>query len=111
MTEMLDRWRDPVFDETHRQVPAPLAARLTAMADEVHGRHIYYERMHALLAVAGCARATVAPSEQRLGSAFGQAFHQGCNLEDVALAAALPPDQVIAIGKRTIRRTDWLKRL
>jgi hypothetical protein len=44
-------------------------------------------------------------------TAFGQAFHQGCQLADVALAAGLSNDQVVAIGKRTIRRTGWLKRI
>lgn len=52
--------------------------------------------MHALLAVAGIARITNpaafplddAPSdaEQQFGAVLGQAFHQGCQLADVALA-------------------------
>lgn len=37
--------------------------------------------------------------------------HQGCSLADIALATRLPPDQVVAIGKRTIRRTKWLSRI
>ena len=49
--------------------------------------------------------------EKDLGTVFGQAFHQGCSLADVAFAADLPADQVVAIGKRTIRRTGWLKRI
>ena len=43
--------------------------------------------------------------QRRLGFCIGQAFHQGCSLPDVALATGLAADQVIAIGKRTIRRT------
>jgi len=52
-----------------------------------------------------------AEAERELGFAFGQAFHKGCSLADVALATGLPPDQVVAIGKRTIRRTEWLNRI
>jgi hypothetical protein len=120
MTDLLEQWRDPVFNDRHKQVPAALASRLTDMADEIIGRHIYYERMHVLLAVAHTARITrpatfaldgqPSEAERQFGAVLGQAFHQGCQLADIALAAGLPPDQVVAIGKRTIRRTDWLKR-
>jgi hypothetical protein len=55
MTEMIEPWRDPVFDQTYQQVPAPLAARLNEMADETRGRDIYYGRLHVLLAVASVA--------------------------------------------------------
>jgi hypothetical protein len=119
--ETLDRWRDPVFNERHEHVPRALAARLTDMAGEIAGRHVYYERMHALLAVAGIAaqidpaslRRDEAPSdaEKQLGAVLSQAFHQGCALADVALAADIPPAQVIEIGQRTIRRAGWLKPL
>jgi hypothetical protein len=95
------------------------------MATEVFnthlGRRIYYERVHALLAVEGTARRTdpaalqldgpPSDAEKDLGSVFGQAFHQGLSLADVVLAAQLSAGQVVAIGKRTIRRTNWLKRL
>ena len=101
MTDMLGRWRDPVFEETHERVPASLAVRLTEMAEETPGRQIYYERLHVLLALASVARMSdpstflrdepPSDSEKRLGSVIGQAFHQGCNLADVALAAELPP--------------------
>jgi hypothetical protein len=121
MAHQLDRWRDPVFDQTFEQVPVALGARLTEMADEIVGRHIYYERMHTLLALSSVVRrtdpSTFQPdepplqNEKELGSVIGQAFHQGCSLADVALAADLPPDRVVEIGKRTIRRTNWLKRL
>ena len=121
MTDMIERWRDPVFDETYQQVPAPLAARLTEMAEEIQARHIYYERLNVLLAVASVAtmtdRSTFQPdeppsdNEKQLGFVIGQAFHQGCKLADVALATELPPDRVVEIGKRTIRRTNWLKHL
>jgi hypothetical protein len=85
------------------------------------GVRIFYERMHALLAVAATARSTKPakfslqnpPSdvEKRFGSALGQAFHQGCSLADVALAAALPEERIVAIGKRTIKRSAWLDHL
>jgi len=42
-------------------------------------------------------------AERGLGRVLGQAFHQGCSIADAALATGLPPDQVVAIGKRTIR--------
>jgi hypothetical protein len=121
MSEPLGDWWDPVFLELHHGVSAALGSRLTAMADEVVGRHIYYERMHALMAVEGTARSTdrsalafdgePSDAERALGFVFGQAFHQGCRLADVALAAGLSEDQVVTIGRRTIRRTGWLKRL
>ena len=121
MTDMLNRWRDPVFDQTFQQVPVALAARLTEMADEITGRHIYYEQMHVLLAIASVARRLNPPTlqpdeppsdnEKELGSVIGQALRQGCGLGDVALAAELPPERIVEIGKRTIRRTNWLKRL
>jgi len=38
------------------------------------------------------------------------AFHQGWSLADVAFAAGIPADQIIAIGQRTIRREGWLER-
>jgi len=77
--------------------------------------------MNALLAVAGVAHdvdpATFlldgppSDAERHFGTVVGRAFHEGCSLDDVALAAGLPPDRVLAIGKRTIRRTNWLKHL
>jgi hypothetical protein len=42
---------------------------------------------------------------------IGQAFHQGWPLADVAFAARIPADLIVAIGKRTIRRKGWLTRL
>ena len=154
MTEMLEQWRDPVFENPHQQVPARLADRLTELADQLTAGEnvteaiaaaripdapddipatplrigalptslrIYYERLHALLAVAAIARHTdpatfghedpPTDAEKRFGSVLGQAFHEGCSLADVALAAGLPEAQVVAIGKRTIRRTNWLKQL
>jgi hypothetical protein len=125
VTDLLDQWRDPVWNERYRHIPARLVPRLTEMATELAhtdlGHRIYYERVHVLLAVAAIARLTdpaaIQPgsppsdAEKRLGSVFGQAFHQGCPLADIALAAELPADQIVAIGKRTIRRTSWLKRL
>ena len=84
-------------------------------------RRIYYERVHALLAVASVTRGknragfnlAEPPSdgEKRFGEILGQAFHQGCSLADVSFAARLPPEHIIAVGKRTIRRTNWLKRI
>ncbi len=50
-------------------------------------------------------------AERDLGRVLGQAFHQGCALADAALATGLPPDRLVAIGKRTIRGTKWLGRL
>jgi hypothetical protein len=118
MDELLEEWRDPVFDDPHRHVPTSLAARLTEMAGEltagVNGSEaiataqtpgaradrpvkslrvgslptslrIFYERMSALLVLAGIARSVDAatfagedpPSEaqQHFGFAVGQAFH------------------------------------
>jgi hypothetical protein len=49
-----------------------------------------------------------AEAERDLGRVLGQAFHPGCSIADAALASGLPPDRVVAIGKRTIRGTKWL---
>jgi hypothetical protein len=37
MADTTGQWRDSVFDETHQQVSAPLATRLTQLADETRG--------------------------------------------------------------------------
>jgi hypothetical protein len=93
----------------------------TEVPDTHLGRRIYYERAHCLMTLASIARRTDPASfqlsepptdaERHLGLVLGQAFHQGCSLADVALATGLPPDRVIAIGKRTIRRAQWLSRI
>jgi hypothetical protein len=125
VTDVLKQWRDPVWNKRYQQIPVRLVPRLTEMATEVAhtdlGHRIYYERVHALLVVASVASRTdpaalqldgsPSDAEKHLGSVFGQAFHQGLSLADLALAAQLPADQIVAIGKRTIRRTNWLKRL
>jgi hypothetical protein len=123
--ELVKFWRSPVFREKFHNVPAFLLPRLTEMATEVPdthaGRRIYYERVHCLVVLASIAKRTDPASfqltesptnhERDLGYALGQAFHQGCALADVALATGLPPNRVVAIGKRTIRRTEWLSRI
>ena len=123
--EVIKLWRTPVFREKLHDVPAFLLSRLSEMAAEVPntqlGHRIYYERIHCLLALASVAKRTDPASfqltepptdaERHLGSVLGQAFHQGCTLADIALATRLPPDRVVAIGKRTIRRTKWLSRI
>src|SRR5258708_29157997 len=123
--ELIQMWRFPNFGDKTRRVPAFMVPRLTEMANELPGtdldRRIYYERVHALLAVApatgGKDRAGFnldePPSDagKDFGAILGQAFHQGCSLADVAFAARLPPEHIIAVGKRTIRRTNWLKRI
>jgi hypothetical protein len=118
-------WRSPVFREEFHNVPAFMLPRLAKMATEVPNTHlglrIYYELVHCLMVLAHIARRvdpasfrlTEPPTnaEQDLGLALGQAFHQGCSLADIALATGLPADRVVAIGKRTIRRTKWLSRI
>jgi hypothetical protein len=123
--ELVKFWRSPVFRQKFSDVPAFLVPRFTEMAAEVPdtptGRRIYYERVHGLLALASAARRTdpasfrldepPAEAERNLGRVLGQAFHQGCSIADAALATGLPPDRVVAIGTRTIRRTQWLTRV
>ena len=123
--ERIKFWRSPVFREKFHNVPAFLLPRLAEMATEVPntntGRGIYYERVHCLLTLASIARRTdpasfrldepPANAERDLGRALGQAFHEGCSLADVALATGLPPGQVVATGKRTLRGTKWLSRI
>ena len=123
--DLIRFWRTPVFNEKLCQVPAFLLPRLAEMAAEVpptdRGRRIYYERIHCLLVLA---RTTRRPdpaafnlaelptdAERHLGAALGQAFHQGCSLADVAFATGLSAERVVAIGKRTIRGTGWLRRI
>jgi hypothetical protein len=127
--ELIKFWRSPVYREKFYNVPAFLLPRLAAMATEVAtkfpdphtGLRVYYERVHCLILLAGVARRTdpasfrldepPANSERDLGRTLSQAFHQGCSLADIALATRLPPDRVVAIGKRTIRGTKWLSRI
>jgi hypothetical protein len=78
----------------------------------------YNERLRALTAVATIANTTdlanydpTADTKPHVGFVLGQAFHQGCPLADVALAAGLPADQLIAIAKRTIPSAPWLDQL
>jgi hypothetical protein len=118
-------WRTPVFNLKLQQVPAFLIPRLSEMAAEVPdtelGRRIYYERVACLLTLTGIARdvnpatfrLTEPPgeAERHFGAVLGQAFHQGCSLADIVLATGVPADKLIAIGRRTIRRTGWLSRL
>ncbi len=124
-SELIPLWRLPIFGDKIRQVPAFLVHRLTQMANELPGtdldRRIYYERVNVLLAVASVTRGKdragfnldepPSDAEKHFGAILGQAFHQGCSLADVAFAARLPPEHIIAVGKRTIRRTNWLNRI
>jgi hypothetical protein len=124
-TDVISLWRLPVFGHKLQNVPAflvPTLSRMaTQLADAPLGYRISYERAHALLVLASIARQAgpaafaldQAPSsaERELGFAIGQAFHQDWPLADVAFAAGIPTDQVIAIGQRTIRRRGWLERL
>ena len=124
-TNVISFWRLPVFGHKLTNVPAFLVPTLSKMATQLAdtglGHRISYERAHALLVLASVARkADVAsfvlegsPSaaERELGFVIGQAFHQGWPLADVACAARIPADQVVAIGERTIRRKGWLKRI
>jgi len=121
-------WRSPVFGEKFYNVPTFLLPRVTEMATEVAtefpdphtGLRVYYERVSCLIVLAGVAPRTdpasfrldepPANAERDLGRALGQAFHQGCSLADMPLATRLPPDRVVAIGKRTIRGAKWLSR-
>jgi len=123
--DLIEFWRSPVFRLKFYNVPTFLLPRLSEMAEEHpttdFGRTAYYERVHCLLVLASISKGTDPASfslkepptdaERELGLALGQAFHKGCKLADVALVTRLPPDQVVAIGKRTIRRTEWLKRI
>ena len=123
--DLIKFWRSPVFREKFYNIPRFLLPRLSEMATELAdahlGRRIYYERASCLVVLALITRETDQASrslnepptnaEQELGAAVGQAFHQGCWLADIALATRLSPEQVVAIGKRTIRRTGWLKRI
>ena len=114
-----------MFGHKLPNVPAFLVPALSKMAaqltDTPLGYRISYERAHALLVLASVARDTdpatfvldepPSPAEQELGFVIGQAFHQGWSLADVAFAAGIPADHIVAIGKRTIRRKGWLTRL
>ena len=119
---MIGFWRLPVFGHKLRDVPAflvpPLSTMAAQLADTPLGYRISYERASTLLVLASVARETdpamfaldepASSAERRLGFVTGQAFHQGWPLADVAFAAGIPADHVIAIGQRTIRRKRWL---
>ena len=80
--ELIPVWRLPIFGDKIHRPPAFLVPRLTAMANELPGTDL----------------------DRRI-----YALHQGCALGDVAFAARLPPEHIIAVGKRTIRGTRWLE--
>lgn len=117
-------WREPVFGQEVGAVPAALRARLTNLASDIGtdlSRGVYYERMSVLVALAHLARREDPKSfdlqgppteeERQLGQLLGQAWHEGCSLEDTVAAANAPSEVLVAIGRRTIRRTGWLRRL
>jgi hypothetical protein len=124
-SDVIPFWRLPIFGHKLRQVPTFLVPALSTIATQIPdtdlGYRISYERAQALLVVASVAKGTEpatfllgeppSDAERCFGTVLGQAFHQGLSLADVAFAANIPADLVVAIGKRTIRRTNWLKRL
>ena len=78
----------------------------------------FNERLQALVAVAGVAQTTdlanydpPADTKSHVDFVLGQAFHQSCSLPDVAIAAELPAEHVLAIAKRTIPGTPWFEPL
>jgi hypothetical protein len=78
----------------------------------------YNERVQALVGVAATARDTdlanydpPADTKPYVGFVLGRAFSEGCSLADVAIAADLSVEDVIAVAKRTIPGTAWLDRL
>jgi len=101
MSDLLEQWRDPVFHDRHKQVPAELALRLTqngprkstAATSTTSGCTF-------LLAVAGIrqdhqpndlpARRPTIRRPKSNSAPCSASFHQGCQLEDVALASQLP---------------------
>jgi hypothetical protein len=151
VTDVLERWRDPVFNNPYEHVTPQLAERLTEMSEDTmadenvaqalaHGLIpratgnvpvfpqrvrglpaslvVYNERVGALARIASAAKTTdlanynpPTDAKSHVGFVLGHAFHQGCSLEDVAIAAQVPAEQVIAIAQRTIPGTSWLERL
>jgi hypothetical protein len=86
--EILSVWQTPVPDVKTWRVPVFLLPRLAEMAAE-----------------------SPSPAEQSLGQALSYAFYKECSLADIVLASGLSVEQVVAIGKRTIRRRKWLRKL
>ena len=123
--DMVSVWQAPVSGVEIRYVPVFLLPRLAEMAAEVPdtslGRKIYRHQAHCLAGVAYAAQHAdvtafglaepLSPAEQHLGFALRTAFYQECSLADIMLASGLSAEQVIAIGKRTIRRRKWLRKL
>jgi hypothetical protein len=123
--EVISLWRLPMFGHKLHNVPVYLVPTLSNMAAQVRGTplgyRISYERSRALVVLASVASKVDPASfplgdppsalERELGIVIGQAFHQGWALAEVAVAARIPADLVVAIGKRTIRRKGWLTRL
>ena len=123
--ELIKFWRSPVFREKFYNVPAFLVPCLSELASEVSSaggsRGTYYARVHCLMKLASSIKETDPASfqptepptaaERDLGHAIGDALYHGCSLDDIALATGLSADQVVAVGKRTLRRTNWLSRI
>jgi hypothetical protein len=120
LPERIPFWRSPVFRIKLQRVPAFLVPRLAELETEVpsssEGKALYYGRVSCLLTLAVTPRpsSTAEPpteAERELGHAIGSAFYHGCSLADIAFATGLPPEQVVAIGRRTLRRTKWLSHI
>jgi hypothetical protein len=105
-------------------VPPALEARLAEMerelGDDERGRRIYIDRMASLIQLTFAEAYDAAnfdldmpptDAERQFGASVGDALHQGNRLEDLALASGLSSERLVAIGKRTIRRRGWLRRL
>ena len=123
--EVLSVWQTPVSNVQIWHVPVFLLPRLAEMATEVPGtslgRKIYSRRAQCLAVLARSAQRTdlaafrlaepPSPAERHLGVALSHALNQECPLAHIMLASRLSAEQVVAIGKRTIRRRKWLRKL
>lgn len=114
----------PVLTADRMVVPPALERRLAEMerelGDDERGRRIYIDRMSSLMRLTfaqACGAdkfdlsAPPTDAEREFGASIGDALHQGNRLEDLALASGLSAERLVAIGKRTIRRRGWLRRI
>jgi hypothetical protein len=116
-------WTEPAIDVTFDDVTPVLRERLDALS-RAHAagrlpKHRLYEQVHALWVVERVVAeadpngfdldAPPGPAERRFGMALAQAMHEGLSLDDIGAVAGTDRERLIAVGKRTIRRTGWLK--
>lgn len=109
----LVKWKDPLFGGEYPDVPVDLARRLDELYVESsterlpRGRHVFYEQMHSLLAVAGTARREREGVRNlwSLDAVIRQALSERCEPGDIALASGMRVGEIEELTRSPERPT------